>query len=225
MSNESSESHTRNITLGYVLGWIYAVVVGVPGIMSLFEPGNQIAGLLFILSALIALPPAHAFLKDKAHISLSGGLRVVIVIILLIIAAVSLSHSGKQTTAVSVPATPDTQHATMATSQRQADAPTPAQPIAAPQVLLSLKGNGTKTTQKFTAAGDWDLNWSYDCSNFGGQGNFQVFIYTGDGSMSFSNSPVNQLGASGSDVEHYHAGGTYYLEINSECSWKVTVNG
>ena len=36
---------------------------------------------------------------------------------------------------------------------------------------------------------------------------------------------VNQLGKSGSDVEHYHNGGAYYLEMNSECKWHVTVKG
>src|SRR6266542_2143234 len=53
-----------------------------------------------------------------------------------------------------------------------------------PQTLLKLKGSGTKTTQKFTAAGDWDLDWSYDCSGFGAQGNFQVFVYDSAGGIS-----------------------------------------
>ena len=67
------------------------------------------------------------------------------------------------------------------------------------------------------------MNWSYDCSNFGDQGNFQVFIYTSDGSMSFDNAPVNEEGMSGSDTEYYHTGGSYYIEVNSECNWKITV--
>jgi hypothetical protein len=43
--------------------------------------------------------------------------------------------------------------------------------------------------------------------------------------MSLSNTGVNQLGKSGSDVNHYHTGGSFYLTINSECSWTVTVTG
>jgi hypothetical protein len=226
MNNESPEAPTRNITLGFILGWIFAVVVGIPGIMMLFESGNQVAGLLFILSALIALPPAQKFLKQKANISLSSGVRVVVIIILLAISAGSLSHSDKSSAAVSVPATPDTTHTTQPTSSAQAQAAVPTQQAApAQQVLLSIKGTGTKSTQKFTAGGDWDLSWSYDCSNFGNQGNFQVFAYSGDGSPAFNITGVNQLGQSGSDVEHYHTGGTYYLTVNSECSWKITVNG
>lgn len=95
----------------------------------------------------------------------------------------------------------------------------------APQVLLDLTGSGTKQTQKFSAGGDWDLEWSYDCSNFGAQGNFVVEVYNGDGSISFENSAVNQLGNKGQDVQHYHKGGTFYLDISSECNWHLTAKG
>jgi hypothetical protein len=90
-------------------------------------------------------------------------------------------------------------------------------------VLLSLKGSGTKTTKKFSAAGDWDLRWSYDCSGFGTKGNFIVQPQAADALSEVAMlTPVNQLGDKGSGVEHYHAGGNgIWLEINSECSWSV----
>jgi hypothetical protein len=50
-------------------------------------------------------------------------------------------------------------------------------------------------------------------------------VYGADGSLSTSNAPVNQLGAKGADVEHYHSGGTFYLVVNSECSWHITAKG
>jgi hypothetical protein len=83
-------------------------------------------------------------------------------------------------------------------------------------VLLNIKGSGTKTTQKFSAKEDWDLRWSFDCANFGTEGNF-IVDPTGDGFVT----PVNQLGKRGSGVEHYHSGGTYYLEVISECDWTL----
>ena len=101
--------------------------------------------------------------------------------------------------------------------------PTPAPAPVQPQTVMSLSGSGSKSTQIFTVGNSWQMNWSYDCSNFGDQGNFQVFIYTSDGSMSFDNAPVNEEGMSGSDIEYYHTGGSYYIEVNSECNWKVTV--
>jgi cell division septation protein DedD len=139
---------------------------------------------------------------------------------------------GSSNTSKSTPAAPDnskSQPAKTDTSPAPAPAakaaPAPVPTPATPQVLLDLSGKGTKTTQKFTAASDWDLNWSYDCAAFGYQGNFQVYIYNGDGSMSFDNSAVNQLGMKDSGVEHYHKGGTYYLQVNSECSWTMQAKG
>jgi len=102
--------------------------------------------------------------------------------------------------------------------------PTPTPP-ATPQVLFSASGSGTKSTQTFTVPKSWQLDWSYDCSNFGSQGNFVVSVYNADGSPSYNNTTVNQLGKSGSDTEYYHTGGTFYFEINSECSWTVKAKG
>lgn len=93
-------------------------------------------------------------------------------------------------------------------------------------MLLDLAGSGTKSTQKFTAAGDWDLAWTYDCSKFSdGTGNFAVFAYGDNNQMAVSINGVNQLGANGSSTEHYHAGGTFYFQILSECTWTVKVTG
>ena|SRR2546422_8824164 len=60
------------------------------------------------------------------------------------------SNSGKST-----PAAPDNSSANTTNSNTQSQ---PTAMKAAPQVLLDLTGSGTKSTQKFTAGGDWDLN-------------------------------------------------------------------
>ena len=105
------------------------------------------------------------------------------------------------------------------TEPAQQPAPAPTQP----QTVLDVSGSGTKSTQTFTVNDSWQMKWSYDCSNFGYQGNFQVAVYDADGSPSMQNVDVNQLGMSDSDTEYYHTGGTFYLEVNSECNWHVTV--
>lgn len=157
---------------------------------------------------------------------------------------VIIGMSGNSTPSTSVPAPVESGGTVSAQTQAAPEqksvpaptesqpAPAPSQPVSKPapapaamQTLLDISGSGSKTTESFTAAGAWNLIWSYDCSNFGSKGNFQVFIYDGNGNMSFDNSGVNQLGASGSDTDYYHVGGTYYLEVNSECSWHVTVKG
>ena len=108
---------------------------------------------------------------------------------------------------------------------KPAPAPAPAPAPHVPTILLQVSGSGTKSTQTFSAPTNWTLEYTYDCTSFsGGTGNFQVFIQKAAGGYS-ALTPVNQLGASGSDTEYYHSGGQLYLEVNSECSWTVTVKG
>jgi hypothetical protein len=167
----------------------------------------------------------HTPVKRKG---MSSGKKIGLVIagifaffILMGIVAASGSNSTNTSNAnSSTPARPDN-----TSSQQTQPAKASSTPSQQPQVLLDLSGTGTKTTQKFTAASDWDLNWSYDCTSFDNSGNFQVMIYNSDGSLSTDNTLVNQLGSKDSGVEHYHTGGTFYLVVNSECSWHVTAKG
>lgn len=135
--------------------------------------------------------------------------------LLLALAFVAAAACGSSPT-VSVPAAPD---------KSAAPAAAKATPAPTPQVLLDLQGTGTKQTQKFTARSDWDLNWTYDCTSFGFQGNFVVEVMNGDGTPSLENQAVNQVGKKGADVQHYHKGGTFYLAIDSECDWTVHATG
>ena len=139
---------------------------------------------------------------------------VLAVIVLFII----VGASGSSKPGISIPAPAET-GSTVANTNTKTETPVTM------QTLLDISGSGSKSTAKFTAASDWDLNWSYDCNNFGQDGNFQVYIYNGDGTLSFANSLINQLGKSGADVEHYHNGGTFYLTVNSMCKWKIQVKG
>jgi hypothetical protein len=93
-----------------------------------------------------------------------------------------------------------------------------------PHTLLVVEGSGSKSTQSVTVPRQWELVWKYDCSNFGQQGNFMVFIYNSNGTIAEPNG-VNQLGIRGSDTEYYHQGGTFYFVVNSECSWNINVIG
>jgi len=113
-------------------------------------------------------------------------------------------------------AAPDSSSASSTSTSSPSKAATPAG-----TVLLTIAGSGTKSTQKFTTGSDWDLAWTYDCKAFGASGNFIVSPTASDPMTLVS--PVNQLGASGASVEHYHDGGTFYLDINSECAWTVKV--
>lgn len=179
-----------------------------------------------LILSIVGLTKAKDYNGNGHGLSIAG---IVISVLLLpisflitigIIAGVGGAANSSQS---SHPAAADKQ--TIVHSQSAKKAPSQPAPAPTPQILLDLSGSGTKQTQQFTAAGNWDLNWSYDCSNFGTQGNFGVTVYNKDGTPNFDNTPVNQLGASGSDVQHYYKGGTFYLDIESECSWTVTAKG
>jgi hypothetical protein len=87
--------------------------------------------------------------------------------------------------------------------------------------LLDLSGSGSKTTETFRVSGEWDLQWSYDCANFGQAGILQVYIES-KGAL-LPTVGVNQTGTRGRGTEHYHTAGTYYLEVNSVCAWTMKV--
>jgi hypothetical protein len=89
------------------------------------------------------------------------------------------------------------------------------------KTVATFSGSGIENTPKFTVTDTWKLSYSFDCSNFGSAGNFQVYE---DGGNDFSGVSVNDLAMSKTGSTYAYAdGGTHYLEVNSECSWTVKV--
>jgi hypothetical protein len=90
-----------------------------------------------------------------------------------------------------------------------------------PHTVATFSGNGEQSTAKFTVAATWKLQYSFNCSDFGGQGNFAVIE---DGGSDFGGVNVNDLATSKSGSSWaYNDAGTHYLEIDSECNWSVKV--
>src|SRR5437588_12425437 len=81
------------------------------------------------------------------------GLVILFVIGLIGAAGSSSSTSSSASNATSVPAQADR---TSTDNSQSTDQPTATIKPAAMQDLLNVQGNGTKSTQKFTAASDWD---------------------------------------------------------------------
>ncbi len=188
--------------------------------------------------------PEKVKMKSRKKVSLVFGSAIIVIFILIGVTAepnqsastppvasdtnaVATSTPTSQTTKpVSQPVVAK-QTAPQATIPVTTPAPVLQQPTPTPQpiTLLDISGSGGKSTQVFTVpSNEWQLGYTYDCSSFGDQGNFQVYIYNSDGSMSDAQG-VNELGKSGSDTEYYHQSGSYYLEVNSECSWTIKVKG
>ena len=84
MENQIKEAHhvsEQKITLGFIISWLLGSMAGISGIIYIFSA--PIMGILFLLMALILLPPVGEYLKKKYKFSLSGGLKTVLVIIIL----------------------------------------------------------------------------------------------------------------------------------------------
>jgi hypothetical protein len=140
-----------------------------------------------------------------------GCLTVVAIVIISAIIGALAPSTTQHSAVVERPQSRGSSHAV-----HQIAAPPP--PVHHAQVVADISGSGIKSTQRFNVPDDWDLYWTYDCSNFENHGNFIVMYYDSSG---IPNEAVNELGSGGSDVTHLHNGGDIYLEVNSECDWHI----
>jgi hypothetical protein len=225
-NNQSVEVKTKNITLGLVVSWAFSVLVGLSGLGLLFS--EPISGILFLLIAIITFPPANRYIEKKYGLKISTGVKILLVVTLLIISGLADYKSAKSEPGVNSATTTSSQanNDTLSNLNKPTSKKTvvsePAKVPVIPKTIFSINGSGTKSTQSFSVPSDWSISWSYDCSNMGDRGNFQVYIYNSDGSTS-NNLGINQLGKSGADTDYYHNAGKYYLFVNTGCVWNLKV--
>jgi len=86
--------------------------------------------------------------------------------------------------------------------------------------LLDLSHSGPLITQAFSVAPEWAIWYTYDCRKSKGGGAGFVLTVQGSG----FEEPIVSHASRGSSTYYYHDGGTYYLEINSRCAWRVKVS-
>lgn len=89
--NESSEVKTKDVTSGSLLRWILSVFLLIGGFGMLFS--SFIAGLTTLLAGIIIFPPATGYIKEKYNFSLSRGMKILVVIVLLVISGSMLGES------------------------------------------------------------------------------------------------------------------------------------
>jgi hypothetical protein len=163
-------------------------------------------------------------------IASAGGL-------LLLVVGVSIGAAGK--TAKPSPAT------TVTVTAAAAPAPTvtvtrTAKPAAAASasasapaqssgVLFTFSGSGIRNSAPFTInSSAVTARYRYDCSAFGSSGNFIADLVSGSaGSGNYDDQSIaNELGSGGGQTTTVYPqdqGATYHLEVNSECSWSITL--
>jgi hypothetical protein len=91
----------------------------------------------------------------------------------------------------------------------------------AASTVATFTGSGQENTPRFTVTSTWKLVYSFNCSDLGQAGNFAVLE---DGGADYSGVSADDLAVSKSaSTWGYDDAGTHYLQIDSECAWKVQV--
>lgn len=75
-------SGTRDITLRWLLCYIFGIPVGLIGLGSIFVLGELLIGTLYTLSAAVAMPYSRTRIERRFNINLSTGAVAAIVVVL-----------------------------------------------------------------------------------------------------------------------------------------------
>lgn len=216
MSDHLPAPQNQTVNAGVIASWLGGTLALFGGLNAL-GVGYAGTGAALLAGALFAFPPAYNAIA-RTGLALPGWVRTGLFVIAAFAAAAMLPEWP------SVPAPQDAaQEITAAPKPQPAPPPrAPTSPQPGP-ALIDLMGTGTQTTREFTTAGhDWDLHWKYDCSNIGADGSLIVQVMRSDGTataMTFT-----ETGSGTEDTEHFHRGGTFYLMVNTTCTWHVVVS-
>lgn len=177
-------------------------------------------------------PKKQSFLRKRVAVPVWAIILTALVMFGLLVGIINQSSSVNNGTqsATTSPHTSSSSNSnstqpTAAPTQAPTQAPTPT-PTHTPKwtTTQTFAGDGNKQTQIFTVGDDWKILWSCNpSSSYGGEYNIIVTVYGSDGTL--IDLPVNTICKTGntSDNTEEHQGGSIYLEIDSEGSWKVQV--
>ena len=75
----SEIQQSKKISVGLLLGWIFGILFIITGISSIFS--EPIQGIVMLIMAAVILPPINKLVDEKWHFHLSGGIKLVVIII------------------------------------------------------------------------------------------------------------------------------------------------
>ncbi len=202
MSSQATPSVPRKITLGLIIGWALGIFLLLPAISMLAK--QPVTGLALLAASLVLLPPAIGFIQKKGNFYLSGGVKFIVVVIFLGLAAGTMDRSRLPTTEQAVRSSD---------AEPAAQAPTAAKSY---QEVFVFKGNGAKKSEPFTITGN-KFKIVYNCSG----SLCQAWLKKPEGGFSFEiimngTGPIN-------DESIFYKAGTYYIESNSIGTYTMSV--
>jgi hypothetical protein len=84
-------------------------------------------------------------------------------------------------------------------------------------------------TGNFTVNGAWELKYKYDCAKQKSEGigdinRFHMVVFNSDDLATNSeHSEVQVEGPKKSDVLHFKRPGTFYVDVDSHCDWRISI--
>lgn len=82
MENQNKVEGNK-MTLISGLGWFFGVVIGIVGLVQLGK--NVVSGIIYLLIAVILIPPLSKSIQSKFNINLSRSVKILIILILFVI--------------------------------------------------------------------------------------------------------------------------------------------
>jgi hypothetical protein len=88
-----------------------------------------------------------------------------------------------------------------------------------PGTVTTYSGSGTETTPQFTTTANWQIAYSFNCSQFGEPAQAEIVEDPGSGPILLNLMTLTTQGS----VQVSGSAGPHDLEVNSPCSWTVKV--
>ncbi|GEM_PF-5563389 len=92
MASQTQKNTVTKVTVGLVLSWIFGVSFLLSG-LGFFFSGSYIVGPLIILCAILIIPYFDNVIAKHLHFEISGGIKVVLAILIIVLATVAESDS------------------------------------------------------------------------------------------------------------------------------------
>jgi hypothetical protein len=225
LSVDRAGSHGHPGSLGVQMDWIYAVDGDKVKLTSQQKTeegqgeGGKSSTITILSWAFLGLPGlfAHNFVKGHdITIDSTHPLNAYVDDSVYVVASAKSDASpGFAQTVVTggetAPAAPS--------AYAPAVAPATAPITAAATTIFETEGSGSKTSKPFAVNASWAIAWSYDCSK--APKSAAAFAVNVQGAN--AESPITPTGLSGIDITHFHDPGTFYLNIETGCTWHVRV--
>lgn len=80
-TNQPSEVKTKNITLGSIIGWLVGIGAALAALGTISS--KPLVGTLYIIVAIILIPPVSRWIEAQTHMRLSKGVKILAVLVLL----------------------------------------------------------------------------------------------------------------------------------------------